>query len=96
VLAKVKQWLATDEWSNIVGEFAFGINQKARLINEFLEAEKVFGTIHIAFGHNLDFPSGKNSSKNHIDFLVSKPTVKITKKDGETKTILQAGKFKEV
>jgi len=93
-LTKVKQWLATDEWSNIVGEFAFGINQKARLTNEFLEAEKVFGTIHMAFGHNLDFPNGKNPSKNHIDFLISKPTVKITEKNGETKTILQGGKFK--
>jgi leucyl aminopeptidase (aminopeptidase T) len=96
ILTKVRQWLATDEWSNIVGEFAFGINQKARLINEFLEAEKLFGTIHIAFGHNLDFPNGKNPSKNHIDFLISKPTVKITEKNGETKTILQGGKFKEV
>ena len=95
VLAKVKEWLGTDNWSNVVGEFAFGINPKARLINEFLEAEKVHGTIHMAFGHNTDFPGGKNTSKNHVDFLVSKPTVKITKKDGETKTILQAGKFKE-
>jgi leucyl aminopeptidase (aminopeptidase T) len=95
-LTKVKQWLATDDWSNIAGEFAFGINQKARLINEFLEAEKIFGTIHMAFGHNLDFPNGKNPSKNHVDFLISKPTVKITEKNGETKTILQAGKFKEV
>jgi leucyl aminopeptidase (aminopeptidase T) len=96
VLAKVKEWLATDEWSNIVGEFAFGINKKARLVNEFLEAEKVFGTTHMAFGHNLDFPNGKNPSKNHVDFLISKPTVKITEKNGETKTILQAGKFKEM
>ena len=96
VLARVKEWLATDDWSNTVGEFAFGINPKARLINEFLESEKVHGTIHIAFGHNLDFPSGKNSSKNHIDFLISKPTVKVTEKDGETKTILREGKFKEV
>jgi leucyl aminopeptidase (aminopeptidase T) len=96
VLAKVKEWLATDEWSNIVGEFAFGINKKARLVNEFLEAEKIFATTHMAFGHNLDFPNGKNPSKNHVDFLISKPTVKITEKNGETKTVLQAGKFKEM
>jgi leucyl aminopeptidase (aminopeptidase T) len=93
VLAKVKDWLAIDDWSDIVGEFAFGINPKARLIREFLEAEKVHGTIHIAFGHNLDFPNGKNPSKNHMDFLMSKPTVKATGKDGET-TVLQEGKFK--
>jgi len=96
VLVKVKEWLNTDDWSNIVGEFAFGINPKARLVNEFLESEKIYGTIHIAFGHNLDFPCGKNPSQNHVDFLVSKPKVKITKKDGEKKTILQKGKFIEV
>jgi leucyl aminopeptidase (aminopeptidase T) len=96
VLAKVKEWLATDEWSDVVGEFAFGINPKARLVNEFLESEKILGTIHIAFGHNLDFPGGTNPSKNHLDLLMSKPTVKITKKDGEMKTILHEGKFKEV
>jgi len=94
VLAKVKNWLATDDWSDIVGEFAFGINPKARFIKEFLEAEKVHGTIHIAFGHNLDFPNGRNPSKNHMDFLMSKPTVKVTNKDGKTRTILQEGKFK--
>jgi hypothetical protein len=68
--------------------------RKFKSVDEFLEAEKVHGTIHIAFGHNLDYPNGKNPSKNHIDFLMSKPTVKITNKNGETKTILQAGKFK--
>jgi leucyl aminopeptidase (aminopeptidase T) len=94
VLAKVKDWLAIDDWSDVVGEFAFGINPKARLIKEFLEAEKVHGTIHIAFGHNLDFPNGKNPSKNHMDFLMSKPTVKVTNKDGKTITVLQEGKFK--
>jgi len=94
VLAKVKDWLATDDWSDIVGEFAFGINPKARLIREFLEAEKVHGTTHIAFGHNLDFPSGKNPSKNHLDFLMSKPTVKVTNREGKTITVLQGGKFK--
>jgi leucyl aminopeptidase (aminopeptidase T) len=94
VLAKVKEWLAIDDWSDIVGEFAFGINPKARLIREFLEAEKMHGTIHIAFGHNLDFPNGKNPSKNHMDFLMSKPTVKATDKDGKTTIVLQEGKFK--
>jgi aminopeptidase len=93
VLAKVKEWLATDDWSDVVGEFAFGINPKARLIREFLEAEKVHGTIHIAFGHNLDFPNGRNPSKNHLDFLMFKPTVKVTNKDGKIITVLEEGKF---
>lgn len=93
-LKKVKDTLATDEWSNIVGEFAFGINPKARFTEEFLEAEKLLGTIHIAFGENTDMPGGKNLSKNHMDLLISKPTVKITKNDGTTVVVLENGRFK--
>ncbi len=93
VAQAVKESLATDDWSNIVGEFAFGINPKARFVREFLEAEKIMGTVHIAFGDNLDYPGGKNPSKNHMDFLMNRPTVKITKEDGESATVLQDGKY---
>jgi len=93
ILQKVNNTLETDEWAKVVGEFAFGINPRARLIEELLEAEKILGTIHIAFGNNTDMPSGRNPSKNHIDFLVSKPTVKVTGKSGETITVLRDGKF---
>jgi len=94
VLRKVKETFATDDWSNIVGEFAFGINSKARFVYEFLEAEKIFGTTHIAFGYNTDMPGGKNPSKNHVDFLINKPTVKVTKEDGRAVTVLDRGRFK--
>jgi len=94
VLRKVKETFATDDWSNIVGEFAFGINSKARFVYEFLEAEKIFGTTHIAFGDNTDMPGGKNPSKNHVDFLINKPTVKVTKEDGRAVTVLDRGRFK--
>jgi leucyl aminopeptidase (aminopeptidase T) len=93
VLRRVKETFETDDWSDIVGEFAFGINPKARFVNEFLEAEKIFGTVHVAFGANTDMPGGKNPSKNHIDLLISKPTVKVTKEDGEIITILENGNF---
>ncbi len=93
VLAKVSDSLNMDEWSNVVGEFAFGINPKARFVEEFLEMEKVLGTIHIAFGNNTDMPGGKNKSKNHMDFLVSKPTVKILSKDGSSMDVLTDGSF---
>ena len=92
-LKAVKESLATDEWSNIVGEFAFGINPKARFVQEFLEAEKVMGTVHIAFGDNLDYPGGRNPSKNHMDFLMNCPTVKISKASGESAAILQDSRF---
>jgi leucyl aminopeptidase (aminopeptidase T) len=93
VLRQVKDTFETDDWSDIVGEFAFGINPKARFVN-FLEAEKILGTIHVAFGANTDMPGGKNPSKNHIDFLISEPTVKVTKENLETITILKKGRFK--
>lgn len=94
VLRKVEETFATDDWSSIVGEFAFGINPKARFVNEFLEAEKIFGTTHIAFGDNTDMPGGKNPSKNHMDFLINKPTVTVTKEDGKAVTVLDKGRFK--
>lgn len=94
VLKKVRDSLETDSRADIVGEFAFGINPKAGFVEEFLESEKVFGTIHVAFGNNSDMPCGKNPSKNHMDLLVSKPTVKVTKKDGTTVEVLKDGTFK--
>jgi len=94
VLKKVKDTLNTDDWSDVVGEFAFGINPKARLVQEFLEDEKILGTTHVAFGHNTDFPGGRNASKNHMDLLISRPTVKITKADGSYMIILEKGEFK--
>jgi len=96
VLRRVKGSLNTDEWSNVVGEFAFGINRKARFVEEFLEAEKMLNTIHIAFGNNLDMPGGKNPSQNHMDFLVSKPTVNVFNKDGSSINVLMKGVFQHL
>jgi len=92
-LRRVKETFATDDWSDVVGEFAFGINPKARFVGEFLEAEKMWGTVHVAFGANTDMPRGKNSSKNHMDLLIFDPTVKVTNKEGKTVTILEKGCF---
>jgi leucyl aminopeptidase (aminopeptidase T) len=96
VLGKVRESLKTDEGSSIVGEFAFGINSKARFVEEFLEAEKKLGTIHIAFGDNSDMPCGKNQSKNHMDFLVSEPTVKVSNKNGSSMDVLINGVFQRL
>jgi len=96
VLRSVKGSLHTDEWSNVVGEFAFGINPKARFVEEFLEAEKMLNTIHIAFGNNSDMPGGKNPSKNHMDFLLSKPTVNVSDKDGSSINVLMKGVFQRL
>ena len=92
-LRRVKETFQTDEWSDVVGEFAFGINPKARFVDEFLEAEKMLGTVHVAFGDNTDMPGGKNPSKNHMDMLISEPTVTVTKENGKKVRILDRGSF---
>ena len=93
VLRRVKDSLETDAMAKIVGEFAFGINSKARFIEEFLESEKILGTVHIAFGNNSDFPMGKNNSENHMDFMISKPTVSMVTETGTSISILLNGVF---
>ena len=93
-LSKIKKALATDAWSSVVGEFAYGLNPKARITEEFLEAEKMAGTCHIAFGNNADFPGGKNHAMNHMDFLISKPNIEVTYDDGEKVEIMKLGRYK--
>ena len=64
-LRRVKDTFASDDWSDVVGEFAFGINPKARFVNEFLEAEKILGTIHFAFGSNTDSKNNERKQRNN-------------------------------
>ncbi|MEM3341537.1 MAG: aminopeptidase [Thermoplasmata archaeon] len=92
-LEEVRKTLSYDSLSNAVGEFAIGLNPAARVMPEFLETEKVRGTSHIAFGHNLDYPGGQNSSATHLDFLVSQPTITVTYSDGSSKVIVKDGKL---
>ena len=57
-----------------VAEFGIGTNYKAKLTGMILEDEKVFGTIHIAFGNNLTM-GGQISVNSHLDGLVTEPNV---------------------
>jgi len=57
-----------------VAEFGFGTNYKAQLTGMILEDEKVFGTIHIAFGNNISM-GGTISVSSHLDGLVNEPDV---------------------
>jgi aminopeptidase len=57
-----------------VAEFGMGTNYMAKLIGEILEDEKVFGTIHIAFGNNKSM-GGRIDVKSHLDGLVTEPDV---------------------
>ncbi len=91
---KVRNTLQTDSMASIVGEMAIGINPKARVIEEFLETEKVLGTAHIAFGRNIDFPTGgNNNSANHMDFLIDEPTIYAVFPNKNEKKITSKGKI---
>jgi aminopeptidase len=57
-----------------VAEFGIGTNYKAQLCGMILEDEKVYGTIHIAFGNNVSM-GGNINVKSHIDGLVIDPDV---------------------
>ncbi|MFW9805377.1 MAG: aminopeptidase [Candidatus Thorarchaeota archaeon] len=90
----VNEAQATDEMAKHIGEFAFGLNPKARIVQEFLESEKVGNAIHVAFGNNRDYPGvTMNNSANHQDFLVDKPTVTITYTDGRTRVVMKEGEI---
>lgn len=93
-LAKVKEALSTDKMASIVGEMAIGLNPKARLVKEFLEAEKTLRTAHIAFGRNIDYPTGgKNNSANHMDFLMREPSVAAVFQDGRKLNLVADGEI---
>lgn len=59
-----------------LGEFGIGTNNKARITGVVLEDEKVYGTIHVAFGSNNTF-GGTVVAGVHIDAVVQKPDVYI-------------------
>jgi leucyl aminopeptidase (aminopeptidase T) len=94
LLKRVNHALSIDPMARYVGEFAFGLNKRARVSSNFLEAEKVGSTIHIAFGHNEDFPGGMNTSATHMDFLVSKPTVEVTDSKGNRSLVMEDGSLR--
>lgn len=58
----------------LLGEFGVGTNDKARITGVVLEDEKVYGTIHVAFGSNNTF-GGTVAAGVHIDGVVMKPDV---------------------
>ncbi|WP_100489505.1 aminopeptidase [Sporolactobacillus pectinivorans] len=63
-----------------VAEFGIGTNRWARITGNVLEDEKVYGTVHIAFGSNLTF-GGTVEAGVHIDCVFRNPDVSI---DGRT------------
>jgi len=64
------------ENARVLCELGIGTNPAARLSSNVLEAEKVYGTCHVAFGNNSTF-GGTNFVLFHTDCVVEAPTATI-------------------
>lgn len=60
--------------SRTIGELGIGTNNAARLTGIILEDEKIYGSVHLAFGSNTSF-GGNIKASSHIDCVTLKPTV---------------------
>ena len=72
-----------------LAELGIGTNDRATKPDNVLESEKIFGTIHLAFGDNSSF-GGTVSTPFHQDFVFFQPTLYVLR-DGITKTIINSG-----
>ena len=70
-----------------IGEIGIGTNPKSQLVQNVLEYEKMFGTVHVALGNNMSY-GGRVDVPFHEDGLILKPTLVA---DG--KTIIKDGKW---
>jgi leucyl aminopeptidase (aminopeptidase T) len=91
VRERVVELLDTDEGARTIAELGIGLNPGARLTDRMLEAEKVFGTAHIAFGSNEGMVGGRSRSKVHVDYLFLDPTLTVTTAHGAVRTLLRDG-----
>ncbi len=90
---RLEELLHADELADVIGELGIGLNQSAKLIGNMLVDEKAAQTIHIAFGNNIDFYGGKNTSSMHRDFLIKRPNMELTYSDGRKRKIMESGKL---
>lgn len=69
-LSMGKEDYAHNTWG--VGEVGLGLNPKAEMIPDMLEAEKVGGTCHVAIGSNYDRDM---PALTHYDMLMTRPRI---------------------
>jgi leucyl aminopeptidase (aminopeptidase T) len=68
------QILFDNDNNSTIGELGIGTNPAARLTGVILEDEKIYGTVHIAFGTNVSF-GGINKANCHLDGIIIEPTL---------------------
>lgn len=75
-----------------IGEVGIGINRRAKIYPgvDLMEAEKVYGTMHIAFGLDYD---GQIKALNHQDCVILRPEAWLVYADGRKEKILTNRKF---
>jgi hypothetical protein len=92
LVQRIEDLTSIDDEASVVGELAFGINPAARVTGNMLEDEKAVGTVHVAFGNNIEM-GGKNASKTHRDFHILRPTLSIEFRDGQTLDVILNGRL---
>ncbi|WP_216629198.1 aminopeptidase [Anaerococcus faecalis] len=79
--------LFVSEENHTIAELGIGTNSAARLTGVILEDEKIYGTVHIAFGTNTSF-GGKNQASCHLDGIILNPTLYL-----DDEKLLENGRF---
>lgn len=79
--------LLKNEENGTLCELGIGTNEAAILNGIILEDEKVYGTVHIAFGTNTSF-GGTNKAECHMDGIILKPTLYL-----DDVKVIEEGKF---
>lgn len=75
-----------------IAELGIGTNDRATRPDNVLEAEKILGTVHIAFGDNTGF-GGVVSTPFHEDYVLYSPTLSGRTRSGDTFLILDNGRL---
>ena len=82
-----REVLLKNETNGTLCELGIGTNEAAILNGIILEDEKVYGTVHIAFGTNTSF-GGMNKAECHMDGIILKPTLYL-----DDVQVIKEGKF---
>lgn len=81
------QILLENERNSSLGELGIGTNMNAKLCGIILEDEKVYGTVHIAFGTNTSF-GGTVKADCHMDGIILNPDLYI-----DDRLIIKEGRY---
>jgi leucyl aminopeptidase (aminopeptidase T) len=73
-----------------LGELGIGLNEKARIVGNMLEDEKVFRTCHIAIGSNYDEDA---KALIHLDGLIRNPNIELRGAGGRPKLVMDRGRL---